>query len=182
MAKYKDFILFDNFQPISMKEMMEYVTKCGLDPSNLYDKDYIRLSDMISQGEVDDFYDSVQKMPICDEAFVIDGKLKLWYGYQELPAKVVNGLFEAITSCAVTGYVFRVKYVGSEGCVVVETGNDYGICSFTIHALTSKGKEYVDKLDKNGRKGFDLNDSKMYLFRKIKPSELNHSDDDMPEN
>ena len=182
MAKYKDFVLFDNFQPISMKEMTEYITKCGMDPSTLYVNDYNKLSDMISQGEVDDFYDAVQQMPISNESFVVDGTLKLWYGYQDLPAKAVNGLFEAITTCAVTGYAFRVNYTGNDGCLVVETGNDYGICKFTIHALTSKGKDYIEKLDKNGRKGFNCNDNKMYLFRKIKPSELNHSEDDISEN
>lgn len=176
MAKYKDFILFDNTTFISVEEMLEYCQKCDIDPQKFDPEEYMDLLDMVEQGQIDDFHTAIQKMSISNEDFVITGVLSLWYGDEELKAKIVNGLFESIISCSATGDVFRIKYVGTDGSINVEVYHEYGINEFIIRALSSKGKEFVKKLADNGRKTFDFNDSKMYMFRKIKPTELNYND------
>ena len=179
MAKYKDFILFDNTTPVSVEEMLEYCQKCGIDSNKMDMYERIDLINMMEQGLVDDFYTTIQEMSISDDDFVVNGTLDLWYGKEELKAKVINGLFEAIISCATTGKAFCATYVGSDGSIKVDVSHSYGsrsVNSFTIRALSSKGKEFIKKLADNGRMTFDFNDSKMYMFKKIKPSELNHDD------
>ena len=182
--KYVDYSLFESDRIPDADEIKEYCDDYELEhPQNEKEK-----WDLIQQIQEDDkevFYNDIE----CnykfdkDEIFVITGYAALWDGKHEYAANVVRG-FRNVIDKIWSGDIWdiRVMYNGISGNIEVIGCHHDGRNFYEIHRLSNKGKAFVQKKLDDGEKGFYYNPKKhQYLFKRIKPSDLELADIKRPE-
>lgn len=182
--KYIDYCLYDSNRFPDESEIKQYCDDYEIEqPTNEREK-WDVITDM-QEDEKEVFYDDIE----CnykfgkDELFVITGFASLWDGEHEYAGNIVRG-FRNVIDEIWSGDILdiNVSYNGITGNIEVIGCHHDGRNFYEIHRLSNKGKAFVQKKLDCGEKGFYYNPKKhQYLFKRIKPSDLELADIKRPE-